>query len=150
MSFRKFYDGHEQLNEETPYDRKQRAMVVNLSQAYRMFISGMRDNNKTRMNNAKKRITEIESKPGSAARGKTMIKFKNYLEEADKAGKSLADKAKKSGISAKTLRTVFNRGKAAWKTGHRPKAQLQISGDMQELMHSSLRRNAVDLITIRI
>ena len=64
MSFRKFYDGHEQLNEETPYDRKQRAMVVNLSQAYRMFISGMRDNNKTRMNNAKKRITEIESKLG--------------------------------------------------------------------------------------
>ena len=54
MSFRKFYDGHEQLNEETPYDRKQRAMIVNLSQAYRMFISGMRDNNKTRMNNAKK------------------------------------------------------------------------------------------------
>ena len=69
MSFRKFYDGHEQLNEETPYDRKQRAMVVNLSQAYRMFISGMRDNNKTRMNNAKKRITEIESKLGLPAPG---------------------------------------------------------------------------------
>ena len=49
-----------------------------------------------------------------------MIKFKNYLEEADKAGKSIADKAKKSGISAKTLRKVFNRGKAAWKSGHRP------------------------------
>ena len=69
MSFRKFYDGHEQLSEETPYDRKQRAMVVNLSQAYRMFISGMRDNNKTRMNNAKKRITEIESKLGLPAPG---------------------------------------------------------------------------------
>tara|TARA_Y100001937_G_scaffold72942_1_gene99205 strand:- start:473 stop:691 length:219 start_codon:yes stop_codon:yes gene_type:complete len=69
MSFRKFYDGHEQLNEETPHDRKQRAMVVSLSQAYRMFISGMRDNNKTRMNNAKKRITEIESKLGLPAPG---------------------------------------------------------------------------------
>ena len=69
MSFRKFYDGHEQLNEETPYDRKQKAMVVNLSQAYRMFISGMRDNNKTRMNNAKKRITELESKLGLPAPG---------------------------------------------------------------------------------
>ena len=87
----------------------------------------------------------------TAARGKTMIKFKNYLEEADKAGKSIADKAKKSGISAKTLRKVLNRGKATWKTGHRPGvSQLQINGDMQELMHSSLRRNAVDLITIRI
>ena len=69
MSFRKFYDGHEQLNKETPYDRQQKAMVVNLSQAYRMFISGMRDNNKTRMNNAKKRITEIESKLGLPAPG---------------------------------------------------------------------------------
>jgi len=49
-----------------------------------------------------------------------MIKFKNYLEESDKAGKSLADKASKSGISVGTLRKVFNRGKAAWKSGHRP------------------------------
>jgi hypothetical protein len=69
MSFKKFYDGHEQLNEETPYDRKQKAMVVSLSQAYRMFISGMRDNNKARMNIAKKRITEIESKLGLPAPG---------------------------------------------------------------------------------
>ena len=69
MSFKKFYDGHEQLNEETPYDRKQKAMVVSLSQAYRMFISGMKDNNKTRMNNAKKKITELESKLGLPAPG---------------------------------------------------------------------------------
>ena len=69
MSFRKFYDGHEQLNEETPYDRKQRAMVVSLSQQYRMFISGMRNNDKTRMNIAKKKITEIESKLGLPAPG---------------------------------------------------------------------------------
>ena len=38
------------------------------------------------------------------------------LEEA----KGLADKAKKSGISVGTLRKVYNRGMAAWKTGHRP------------------------------
>ena len=35
-------------------------------------------------------------------------------------GTSFADKAKKSGISASTLRKVYNRGVAAWKTGHRP------------------------------
>ena len=35
-------------------------------------------------------------------------------------GKGLADKAKKSGISVGTLRKVYNRGMAAWKTGHRP------------------------------
>jgi len=49
-----------------------------------------------------------------------LIKFTHYLEEADKAGKSLADKASKSGISVGTLRKVYNRGVAAWKTGHRP------------------------------
>ncbi len=48
-----------------------------------------------------------------------MIKFQQYIEE-DKAGKSLADKSKKSGISVGTLRKVYNRGVAAWKTGHRP------------------------------
>ena len=33
---------------------------------------------------------------------------------------ALADKSKKSGISVGTLRKVYNRGMAAWKTGHRP------------------------------
>jgi len=34
--------------------------------------------------------------------------------------KGLAAKASKSGISINTLRKVYNRGVAAWKTGHRP------------------------------
>ena len=32
---------------------------------------------------------------------------------------ALEDKAKKSGISVGTLKKVYNRGMAAWKTGHR-------------------------------
>lgn len=36
------------------------------------------------------------------------------------AGKSLAEKARKSGISLGVLRKVFQRGMAAWKSGHRP------------------------------
>ena len=45
-----------------------------------------------------------------------MINFKNHIVlEA-----SMADKAKKSGISVGTLKKVYNRGVAAWKTGHRP------------------------------
>ena len=48
-----------------------------------------------------------------------MINFKQYIAE-DKAGSSLADKSKKSGISVGTLRKVYNRGMAAWKTCHRP------------------------------
>jgi hypothetical protein len=38
----------------------------------------------------------------------------------EEAGKSLAAKAKKSGISVGTLRKVYNRGVAAWNSGHRP------------------------------
>lgn len=42
---------------------------------------------------------------------------KTHQEDADK---SLAKKAEKSGVSVATLRKVYNRGVAAWKTGHRP------------------------------
>ena len=50
-------------------------------------------------------------------KNKTLMKLleDNELEEG-----ALADKAKKSGISVDTLRKVYNRGMAAWKTGHRP------------------------------
>lgn len=44
------------------------------------------------------------------------MRFKDFALNED----SLADKAKKSGISVGTLKKVFNRGVAAWKTGHRP------------------------------
>lgn len=36
--------------------------------------------------------------------------------------KSLEDISKKTGVKLKTLRTVYNRGMAAWRTGHRPGA----------------------------
>jgi len=45
-----------------------------------------------------------------------MINFRNHiLLEA-----SFADKSKASGISVGTLKKVYDRGVAAWKTGHRP------------------------------
>ena len=40
--------------------------------------------------------------------------------QEDAAGASLKKKAEKSGMPVGVLRQVFNRGKAAWKTGHRP------------------------------
>lgn len=57
-----------------------------------------------------------------------MIGFKKYLDEkkysmydtVEEEGEGLAGKAKKSGISVDTLRKVYDRGMAAWKTGHRP------------------------------
>lgn len=42
------------------------------------------------------------------------------FEVSMKSEGALADKSKKSGISVGTLRKVYNRGVAAWKTGHRP------------------------------
>jgi hypothetical protein len=38
----------------------------------------------------------------------------------EEAGSALAKKAKSSGVSLGTLRTVYKRGVAAWRTGHRP------------------------------
>ncbi len=47
-----------------------------------------------------------------------MIKFSQYLLEEEKKG--LAAKAEKSDMPIGILRKVYNRGMAAWKTGHRP------------------------------
>jgi hypothetical protein len=47
-----------------------------------------------------------------------MIRFAQYLSEEEKKG--LAAKAEKSGMPIGILRKVYNRGMAAWKSGHRP------------------------------
>lgn len=47
-----------------------------------------------------------------------MIKFSQYLNE--KADTALKKKADKSGVSLSILRKVYDRGVAAWRTGHRP------------------------------
>lgn len=46
------------------------------------------------------------------------MKFKEYIEE--KTDAALKKKAEKSGMPLGILRKVFNRGVAAWRTGHRP------------------------------
>ena len=47
-----------------------------------------------------------------------MITFKTYI--AEKATAALKKKAEKSGMPLGILRQVYNRGVAAWRTGHRP------------------------------
>mgnify|MGYP003123574807 CR=1 FL=1 len=47
-----------------------------------------------------------------------MIKFSQYVTEDTTA--ALKKKAEKSGMPMGILRKVFNRGVAAWRTGHRP------------------------------
>tara|TARA_Y100001937_G_scaffold18043_1_gene24957 strand:- start:358 stop:606 length:249 start_codon:yes stop_codon:yes gene_type:complete len=44
------------------------------------------------------------------------IRFNQYIAENE----GLKNKAKKSGMPLSVLRQVYNRGMAAWKTGHRP------------------------------
>ena len=46
-----------------------------------------------------------------------MIRFTNYITESEEG---LKKKAEKSGMPLGVLRKVYNRGVAAWKTGHRP------------------------------
>jgi hypothetical protein len=60
-----------------------------------------------------------ETKPSkhTLAVRKMMAKEEVVVEKADT---SLAAKAEKSGISVSTLRKVYNRGVAAWNSGHRP------------------------------
>lgn len=50
---------------------------------------------------------------------KATIEVRKMMKEAA-ADSSLAAKAKKSGISLSTLKTVYRRGVAAWNSGHRP------------------------------
>ena len=51
-----------------------------------------------------------------------MLKFSSYTEAFDELleNEGLKKKAAKSGISYGTLKKVYNRGMAAWITGHRP------------------------------
>jgi hypothetical protein len=49
-----------------------------------------------------------------------MSEIKEEVEQIDEGENGLAAKAKKSGISLSTLKTVYKRGVAAWNSGHRP------------------------------
>lgn len=46
--------------------------------------------------------------------------FLEYITESAKVDKALKNKAEKTGIAKGVLRQVYNRGLAAWRTGHRP------------------------------
>lgn len=59
-----------------------------------------------------------------------MLKFNQYIIED--AGKSLADKAKKSGYSVAKLKKIYNRGVAAWKNWPSPWYNSATMGAMQE------------------
>ena len=51
---------------------------------------------------------------------RAMFSFKQFNTIMESADAALKKKADKSGMPLSILRQVFNRGVAAWKTGHRP------------------------------
>ena len=57
---------------------------------------------------------------GSKTKPSKYTKAVRALMMGEESDLSLSAKAKKSGIPLSTLKTVFRRGMAAWKSGHRP------------------------------
>jgi hypothetical protein len=55
-------------------------------------------------------------------------KYTAQFERKYPGAKSLEQKAKASGIPLKVIKKVYNRGLAAWRTGHRPGASQQAWG----------------------
>jgi hypothetical protein len=69
------------------------------------------------MDKARMRDTKVAN---MAEYGGPPISRKEYLKQKPMQEASFADKSKASGISVGTLKKVYQRGVAAWKTGHRP------------------------------
>jgi len=69
---------------------------------------------------AKKRQEKERKATGKTSTSTTDLAARNESFITEKAKKGLAAKAEKSGMPQSVLRSVYNRGMAAWKTGHRP------------------------------
>ena len=69
------------------------------------------------MDKARMRDTKVAN---MAEYGGPPISRDKYLKQKPMQEASFADKSKASGISTGTLKKVYQRGVAAWKTGHRP------------------------------
>ena len=54
-----------------------------------------------------------------------LLEIIEYINENDKVTTALKNKAEKANAPMGALRTIFNRGMAAWKSGHRPGANQQ-------------------------
>jgi len=63
-------------------------------------------------NDAKEKQADNDRKKG--------MRFKEHAEMMEDATAGLKKKAEKSGMPLSILRKVYNRGVAAWRTGHRP------------------------------
>ena len=72
-----------------------------------------------RLKTSAKKVKDAKEKQADNDRKKGM-KFKEHAEMMENATAGLKKKAEKSGMPLGILRKVYNRGVAAWRTGHRP------------------------------
>jgi len=69
----------------------------------------------------RERMAKRDAKEKQAANDKEKgMRFKEHAQVMEDATAGLKKKAEKSGMPLSILRQVYNRGVAAWKTGHRP------------------------------
>jgi len=71
----------------------------------------------------KKFVGQLDKSVKTHAKQRDVLKSlskKDKKDEVNEADSSLSAKAKKTGISLSTLKTVYKRGVAAWNSGHRP------------------------------
>ena len=108
------------------YTKKYRAMYGEASspaQQAAIAIAMKKAGKKPKNEEAEKKIRHLPRSGNITAVMNKRQETGRVAEEAideGKAGTSLAAKAKKSGISLSTLKTVYRRGVAAWNSGHRP------------------------------
>lgn len=96
---------------------------ANKTKAYRALHKDLTAKTKN-ANVAINSLHKIHDYKGKEAMYENMLSFKSFLENSqticETATAGLAAKAEKSGISISILRKVYNRGMAAWNSGHRP------------------------------
>jgi hypothetical protein len=90
--------------------------------AYREFSTDYDRRSGKRLKTRKSKHTLAYEKKFGKAKAALEVMAKAKAKSKPKTVKGLAKKAKESGISLGILRQVYNRGLAAWRTGHRPGA----------------------------
>lgn len=103
------------------FNKKTKEVLATGSNSRSLFArrSGYaRDNGLTVKDLEFKKVSKKQTVGTTLKEAENVIAAKNELEEKKIAG--LVKKAEKSGISYGILKQVYNRGMAAWKTGHRP------------------------------
>lgn len=108
------------------YTKKYHAMygeAANAAQQAAIAINMKKEGKKPKNEEAEKKIPHLPRSGNitaiTAKRKETGRVAEETIEEGA-SDTSLAAKAKKSGISLSTLKTVYKRGVAAWNSGHRP------------------------------